>query len=122
LYLLNNAGAMSNGASKRPPHSPERKTNPQVTSCARKNQRKGLDFTATISQNRKTSVNSIQGQRAEESVSLPTQGRISIFEKLRAKAKSSKFQTPSSKEAPSPKLKKRPARRWPRHLFLGFGA
>src|SRR5439155_18638924 len=49
-------------------------------------------------------------------------GRISIFEKLRAQATSSKFQTPSSKEAPSSKLKNRPARRLPRHLFLGFGA
>src|SRR5882672_2850758 len=48
-------------------------------------------------------------------------GRISILEKLRAQAKSSKFQTPSSKEAPSSKLKNRPARRFPRHLFLGFG-
>jgi hypothetical protein len=34
---------------------------------------------------------------------------------------SSKFQTPSSKEAPSSKLKNRPARRLPRDLFLGFG-
>src|SRR3989442_15992021 len=46
---------------------------------------------------------------------------ISIFEKLRAQATSSKFQTPSSKEAPSSKLKTRPARRLPRHLFFGFG-
>src|SRR5216117_2728833 len=47
--------------------------------------------------------------------------RISIFEKLRAQATSSQFQTPSSKEAPSSKLKNRPARRLPRHLFGGFG-
>jgi hypothetical protein len=33
------------------------------------------------------------------------EGCISILEKLRAQAKSSKFQTPSSKEAPSSKLK-----------------
>src|SRR5216117_1796615 len=46
--------------------------------------------------------------------------RISIFEKPRAQATSSKFQTPSSKEAPSSKLKNRAARRLPRHLFLGF--
>src|SRR5438552_14494220 len=39
---------------------------------------------------------------------------------LRSREKSSKFQTPSSKEAPSTKLKTRPARRLPRHLFLGF--
>jgi hypothetical protein len=44
-----------------------------------------------------------------------------IFEERRAQATSSKFQTPSSKEAPSSKLKNRPARRLPRHLFLGFG-
>jgi len=48
-------------------------------------------------------------------------GRISIFEKLRAQATSSPFQTPSSKEAPNSKLRNRPARRWPPHLFLGFG-
>src|SRR6266446_7359021 len=47
-------------------------------------------------------------------------GRIPIFEKLRAQAKSSKFQTPSSKEAPSSKLKNRPARRLPRHLIWGL--
>src|SRR6266487_1849340 len=47
-------------------------------------------------------------------------GRISIFEELRAQAKSSKFQTPNSKEGPSSKIKNRPARRLPRHLFLGF--
>jgi hypothetical protein len=47
--------------------------------------------------------------------------RISIFDKLRAQATSSKFQIPSSKEASSSKLKNRPARRLPRHLFLGFG-
>src|SRR5206468_4166177 len=35
-------------------------------------------------------------------------GRFSVFEKLRAQAKSSKFQTPSSKEAPSSKLKSAP--------------
>src|SRR5438046_567852 len=46
---------------------------------------------------------------------------ISIFEKLRAPVTSSKFQNLSSKEAPSSKLKDRPARRLPRHLFLGFG-
>src|SRR6266566_7285552 len=49
------------------------------------------------------------------------EGRISIFEKLRAQATSSKSQTPSSKESPSSKLKNRPARRLPRHLFLWFG-
>src|SRR5881394_219193 len=43
------------------------------------------------------------------------------FGKLRAQAKSSKFQTPSSKEAPISKLKYRPARRLPRHLFLELG-
>src|SRR5881296_2223169 len=48
-------------------------------------------------------------------------GTISIFEKLRAQATSSKFQAPSSKEAPSSKLKNRSARRLPRHLFFGFG-
>src|SRR5437016_5490497 len=48
-------------------------------------------------------------------------GTISIFEKLRARATSSQFQTPSSKEAPSSKLKNRPARRLPRDLFFGFG-
>src|SRR5207245_1770327 len=47
--------------------------------------------------------------------------RIPIFEKLRDQATSSQFQTPSSKEAPSSKLKNRPARRLPRHLFWGFG-
>src|SRR5206468_3950741 len=47
--------------------------------------------------------------------------RFSIFEKLRARATSSQFQTPSSKEAPGSKLKNRPARRLPRHLILGFG-
>src|SRR2546426_4519662 len=46
---------------------------------------------------------------------------ISIFEKLRAQATSSKFQTPSSKEAPISKLKNRPARCLPRHLYLEFG-
>jgi hypothetical protein len=44
-----------------------------------------------------------------------------IFDKLRAPATSSKFQTPNSKEAPSSKLKNRPARRLPRHLVLRFG-
>src|SRR5437867_7027683 len=48
-------------------------------------------------------------------------GRFSIFGKLSAQTTSSKFQFPSCKEAPSSKLKNRPARRWPRHLFLGFG-
>jgi hypothetical protein len=37
-----------------------------------------------------------------------------------AQATSSKFQTPSSKEATSSKLKNRLARRLPRHLFLVF--
>src|SRR5437879_710258 len=37
-----------------------------------------------------------------------------------AQGTSSQFQTPSSKEAPSSKLKNRPARRLPRHLFLAF--
>src|SRR6266705_1245490 len=49
------------------------------------------------------------------------EGRISIFEKLRDQGTNSKFQTPSSKEASSSKLKNRPARRLLRHLFLGFG-
>src|SRR5205809_783762 len=48
-------------------------------------------------------------------------GHISILEKLRAQAKSSKFQTPSSREAPSSKLKNRPACRLPQHLFWGVG-
>src|SRR5438128_9643268 len=47
-------------------------------------------------------------------------GRVPIFEKLRAQAKSSKFQTPSSNETPSSKLKNRPARRSPRHLIWGL--
>jgi hypothetical protein len=47
-------------------------------------------------------------------------GRILILEKLRSQAKSSKFQTPSFKEAPSSKLKNRPARRLPRHLIWGL--
>src|SRR6266702_3157914 len=42
-------------------------------------------------------------------------------EKLRTRAKSSKFQTPSSKEAPSSKLKNQPAHRLARHVFWGFG-
>src|SRR5437667_2318807 len=46
---------------------------------------------------------------------------ILIFEKLRSQATSSKFQTPTSKEAPSSKLKNGPARRLPRHSVLGFG-
>src|SRR5216117_3075803 len=33
---------------------------------------------------------------------MEEEGRIPIFEKLRAQAKSSRFQTPSSKEAPGP--------------------
>src|SRR6058998_2793770 len=47
-------------------------------------------------------------------------GRFSIFGKLSAQTTSSKFQFPSCKEAPSSKLKNRPARRLPRHLFLAF--
>jgi hypothetical protein len=31
-----------------------------------------------------------------------------------------KLQIPISKEAPSAKLKNRPARRWPQHLFFEF--
>jgi len=50
----------------------------------------------------------------------PPAGRISILEKLRAQATSSKFQTPSSKEARSTKLKDRPARYLRRHRFLVF--
>jgi hypothetical protein len=51
------------------------------------------------------------------------EGRISIFEKLRAQATSSKFQTPSSKEAPGPKLQtpeKLQARSAGRGLELGI--
>jgi hypothetical protein len=43
------------------------------------------------------------GRKAEQEQTRVASGRISIFEKLRAQAKSSKFQTPSSKEAPGPK-------------------
>ena len=39
---------------------------------------------------------------------------------IRAQARSSKFQTPSSKESPSSKLKNRPARGLPRYLFFGL--
>ena len=47
-------------------------------------------------------------------------GPSQIFEKLlRAPARSSQFQTPSSKQAPSSKLKKRPARRCPGICVFG---
>src|SRR5213596_11762 len=46
-------------------------------------------------------------------------GRISILEKLRAQATSSKFQAPKKHQASS--SKNRPARRLPRHPLLGFG-
>jgi hypothetical protein len=49
------------------------------------------------------------------------EGRLTIFEELGAQGKSSKFQAPSSKEAPSFKLKNRPVRLLPGRLFLGFG-
>src|SRR6059036_1479096 len=47
--------------------------------------------------------------------------RISIFEKVKVQAKSSKFQTPSSKEAPGTKLKKRVARRLPASVLVVRG-
>src|SRR5437667_4731664 len=40
----------------------------------------------------------------------PAVGRTSIFEELRDRATNSKFQPPSSREAPSSKLKNRPER------------
>src|SRR5438477_3109112 len=55
------------------------------------------NFTETAAQRR---IKSVEGKR-----------NISIFGKLRAQATSSKFQTPSSKETPSFKLKCRPAHR-----------
>src|SRR6266516_1209194 len=51
----------------------------------------------------------------------PSGAHLQVFKKLRAQGTSSKFQPPSSKEAPSSKLKDRAARRLPRHLFWGFG-
>src|SRR5882724_8669323 len=62
-------------------------------------------------------------QRDRESMKrckLPL-GGSQFLRNWRIQATSSKFQAPSSKEAPSSKLKNRPARRLPRHLFLGFG-
>src|SRR5437667_636182 len=50
----------------------------------------------------------------------PSGAHLQVFKKLRAQGTSSKFQTPSSKEAPSSKLKNRAARRLPRHLFWGL--
>src|SRR5437667_7296490 len=52
---------------------------------------------------------------------LPRTSSYLCLRPLRAQATSSKSQTPSSKEAPSSKLKNRPALHWPRHLFSKFG-
>jgi len=49
------------------------------------------------------------------------QERLKFNYSRTAAERNTKHQTPSSKEAPSSKLKNRPARRLPGICFLGFG-